>query len=88
MNKEVETFSCEGKCHLMSQLEAAESPDEQNQKEVVEEQRIVLFSLAAIALPVATSQEVQNKHWNYLDFYQFNYTFSIFHPPRLRTYLN
>ena len=81
INKEETSFQCDGKCHLKTQLEEADSSNPKK-NQLTEESRITLFNCVFTLLKAPQSLSEQKHRAVYNDLYLFLTEHTIFHPPR------
>jgi len=86
VNKAETTFSCEGKCHLKTQLNRAEKSKGEQDMQITEESRFLLFTQTKTDLPGETESSHSTGLSNYSNLYYYLYPSSIFHPPKRSTF--
>ncbi|MBL4710606.1 MAG: hypothetical protein JKY48_19435 [Flavobacteriales bacterium] len=81
INKEETTFTCDGKCHLKTELEKIDSEEEQAPNHTTAEEKLTLFAFSF------QKKSIKNIDAHLLKFepYQINYTSqyssSLYRPP-------
>ena len=84
INKDKPELQCQGKCHLMKELEKQEESNPLNSLRIsLENYPIGFVNILKIDLPKSFDSSNKNKHSFYEALYRFNYIYSAFQPPDL-----
>ncbi|MCB0802096.1 MAG: hypothetical protein HND54_13730 [Bacteroidetes bacterium] len=81
INKEVTTYSCDGKCHLKTQLEKADEPAS-NKPRVISEENILLFNFTFKELEILSPA---SKHISFniiRNNYSYIFAQAVLDPPK------
>ena len=80
VNKDVKEYTCEGKCHLMAELEEADKSTP-NADQILNEKNILLFNFdfKKIELKAPTSKSIS--YSMHINSYQYLFSNAIFDPP-------
>lgn len=81
VNKDVKTYSCEGKCHLKAQLEEADETSDLP-KEIIEDFKIQLFNYIHINSEKLFGSSIKSTVFFYQISSYKKIPFTIFHPPK------
>lgn len=82
INKEEKSFQCDGKCHLKTQLEKADTSKAQNNATIVEENTLLLFHFLFKPLSIKVFRTNNNLVNQLAKEYYYIYFPTIFHPPK------
>ncbi|MEQ8909781.1 MAG: hypothetical protein RIC95_11345 [Vicingaceae bacterium] len=84
INKEETKFECDGKCHLKTKLEEAESPAEKNvPKEVNSEHQLQLYLCAIENIIPSQKPSKKAKQATYSNLYSFLTSTDLDPPPKM-----
>lgn len=82
INKEKVEYSCEGKCHLMSQLEKSDQKSPSGDNHLIEENNFTLFSVHFKAILVSYKEKYTDHFSHYSTNYRYLLISNIFQPPK------
>lgn len=83
INKEEKSFQCDGKCHLATQLNQADSSEDQKPIELRSEINLLLFGPAENESFVSNTDSKLEFAEAYSNLYAFLFSTTIEHPPKL-----
>jgi hypothetical protein len=82
INKDVEEYTCEGKCHLMTQLDESEEENPfDSQSKINQKESLLLFKTDFSALTIDYKPQLESLFNSTENQYSFLYSSNSFRPP-------